>query len=534
MTHKRKKGDQRAFADLTRSEKRTKVDNKSKEHFSDEIRKSAKQKKEELKEAEIASVPRSIIVVRGKYKPEPLRNLCADMRKIMLPYTAKDLNDSGKAKVVDYVEFSKQAHVTHLVTLTSSVSLTSLNICRLPNGPTLTFEIQNYCTMKTLRSFFLKELNHQISCDEATFFKDPAICILNNFTSSESHIQLMSLTFQNMFPPVDVKSFKLAHVKRVVLFNYDEDDETIEMRHYGIKKTSDVITPFRLNTLKKNAAKKVSEFKKKLDKVKEELQELYKQRKDMKQKLGSKAEEKIKKAEKIEDLSDPYVSLEADIALKEKSLLYYKEKEAAANKEFMALNSRNEVVAAKAANSDNKFQAEAVEVDDNFEANSRSKVKVRLEEIGPRLTLKLRKVVEGVFTGETIYHALFEDKPADIKEAEKKERDEKKKLKEERRKQQEENVQRKKKEKEDKVEKQKNDFLQKFQETLEKDSELLVDDDEQVDEDVDEDADENDEMFEGDLDLNEMIDDDEEGDDIEVDEDYEKDIDDQDDDEDEE
>ncbi|KAF0984396.1 hypothetical protein FDP41_000295 [Naegleria fowleri] len=491
---KRKKGDQRTFADLTRTEKRKKVETRTQENIHDEIRKSAKQKKEELKEAEIASVPRSIIVVRGKYKPEPIRHLCADLRKIMMPYTAKELNESGSTKIVDYVEFSKQAHVTHLMTLTTSISMAALNICRLPNGPTLTFEIQNYCTMKNLRSFFHKELNHQISCDEASYFKDPAICILNNFTSTESHVQLMSLTFQNMFPPVDVKSFKLSHVKRVVLFNYDEEDETIEMRHYGIKKNSDVITPFRANTLKKNVSKKLNEVRKKLDRAKEELQALYKKRKDMKQKLGKKADEKLlDKVNKVDDLSDPYVSLEADIALQEKTVLQYSEKEKLYKKELDELTQVNQLSNQSSSNSTavvssnvptmNNFQAESIEVDDMFEANSRTKVKIRLEEVGPRLTLKLRKVVEGVFAGETIYHSVFEDKPEHVKEAERQEREEKKKLKEERRRQQEENVQRKKREKEEKVEKQKEAFLKKFQESLEQDPDLLNNNEGEVDQD---------------------------------------------------
>ncbi|KAG2387129.1 hypothetical protein C9374_002164 [Naegleria lovaniensis] len=423
-----------------------------------------------------------------------MRQLCSDLRKIMMPYTAKELNESGSTKIVDYVEFSKQAHVTHLITLTSSISMAALNICRLPNGPTLTFEIQNYCTMKNLRSFFHKELNHQISCDEASYFKDPAICILNNFTSTESHVQLMSLTFQNMFPPVDVKSFKLSHVKRVVLFNYDEEDETIEMRHYGIKKNSDVITPFRANTLKKSASKKLSEVRKKLDRAKEELQALYKKRKDMKQKLGKKADDKLlDKVNKVDDLSDPYVSLEADIALKEKTVLQYSEKETLYKKELDELTHVNQLSnpSSSASSSNvptmNNFQAESIEVDDMFEANSRTKVKIRLEEVGPRLTLKLRKVVEGVFAGETIYHSVFEDKPEHVKEAERQEREEKKKLKEERRLQQEENVQRKKREKEEKVEKQKSAFLKKFQESLEQDPDLLNDENDLAPADVESD-----------------------------------------------
>lgn len=470
---KRKKGDHRGFKDLTRTEKRKKVDNKSHETFNDDLKQTAKQKKQELKEAEIASVPRSIIVVRGKYKPEPMKSLCADLRKVMLPFTAKDLDKSGNTKIIDYVEFSKQAHVTHLITLTSSVSLTALNICRLPHGPTLTFDIQNYCTMKNLRNFYQKDLNHQITCDEMSFFKDPAICILNNFTSNESHIQLMSLTFQNMFPPVDVKSFKLSHVKRVALFNFDDEDETIEMRHYGIKKETDAITPFKLGKMKKSANKKLKDVQYKLEKTKEELQELYNQRKEMKEKYGK--SKTIEKLQSIEDLSDPMTNLEADIALKEKTLLSYVDKEKNIQLELENIENNESLMEPSTNNpsSSNSFQGESVEVDDMFESNSRTKVKIRLEEIGPRMTLKLRKVVEGVFTGETIYHSVFEDKPQEIKDAERKEKEEKKKLKEQRRKTQEENVEKKKKDKEEKAESQKQAFLKKFQESLENDPDLL-------------------------------------------------------------
>jgi len=57
---------------------------------------------------------------------------------------------------------------------------------------------------------------------------------MNNFSSDENHIKLVSTTFQNMFPTINLNNVKLASIRRVLLLNYNDEDDTIELRHYTI------------------------------------------------------------------------------------------------------------------------------------------------------------------------------------------------------------------------------------------------------------------------------------------------------------
>lgn len=66
----------------------------------------------------------------------------------------------------------------------------------------------------------------------------PPLVVLNNFSQSEeSQVKLMRVTFQHMFPTINVKTVKLSECRRVVLFNFNKEDGTVEMRHYAIRAT---------------------------------------------------------------------------------------------------------------------------------------------------------------------------------------------------------------------------------------------------------------------------------------------------------
>jgi ribosome biogenesis protein SSF1/2 len=38
-----------------------------------------------------------------------------------------------------------------------------------------------------------------------------------------------------MFPPINIQNIKLKECRRVVLYNYNTDNDEIEFRHYAIK-----------------------------------------------------------------------------------------------------------------------------------------------------------------------------------------------------------------------------------------------------------------------------------------------------------
>jgi ribosome biogenesis protein SSF1/2 len=65
-------------------------------------------------------------------------------------------------------------------------------------------------------------------------FDRPPLVVLNNFNSEDPHLKLTSVVLQNMFPVINVSSIVLRSRLRVVLFDYDKETDTVEMRHYMI------------------------------------------------------------------------------------------------------------------------------------------------------------------------------------------------------------------------------------------------------------------------------------------------------------
>ncbi len=72
-------------------------------------------------------------------------------------------------------------------------------IARLPHGPTMEFVVPEYSTQGDVREFFVNALKMPYtSISEIT---EPPLVVLNNFNTDETHVKLMAVTFQNMFPP---------------------------------------------------------------------------------------------------------------------------------------------------------------------------------------------------------------------------------------------------------------------------------------------------------------------------------------------
>lgn len=128
----------------------------------------------------------------------------------------------------DYISIASYFHVTHLGVLSRTQISPYLKICKVPRGPTLSFRILKY----TLARDVLSSLKKQVTFD-AQFQHHPML-ILNNFNSESNEHQLITTTFQNMFPPINVSKVRVAEIKRILLMNYLEEDDSIEIRHYTI------------------------------------------------------------------------------------------------------------------------------------------------------------------------------------------------------------------------------------------------------------------------------------------------------------
>eukprot|EP00592_Proboscia_alata_P000918 CAMPEP_0194373944 /NCGR_PEP_ID=MMETSP0174-20130528/22318_1 /TAXON_ID=216777 /ORGANISM="Proboscia alata, Strain PI-D3" /LENGTH=455 /DNA_ID=CAMNT_0039153231 /DNA_START=49 /DNA_END=1416 /DNA_ORIENTATION=- len=217
-----------------------------------------------LESKDSLKVPRTLVIRRGKVENEILEFI-QDLRKLLLPHTAlnlkEDTSKNRKAKLSDYAtQICAPMGITHILALTQNASQINLRIARTPTGPTLSFKVRTFSLVQHVRSYQRRPYNSN------TAFAQSAVVVTNNFGDSEAkpHVKLMRITFQNMFPVVNVATVKLGDVRRVVLFNLirrkkkkedtndkktddndskddtnkEEEDEMIEeveMRHYAIR-----------------------------------------------------------------------------------------------------------------------------------------------------------------------------------------------------------------------------------------------------------------------------------------------------------
>ena len=358
---------------------------------------SALQSSTELK------IPRSLIIRRGKTESE-LIELVNDLRKLMRPYTALNFKEDANNRKLTLSHYatsmSSSMGVTHLLSISQNTNKITLRICRTPTGPTLSFRIKRFTLNKHIKAIQRRPY------DSSKLFETSPIVVTNNFgdASAAPHVKLMRITFQNMFPAINVSTVKLGDCRRVVLFNFirrenvdgsdknkkgdndDEDeDEEVEIRHYAIR------------------AKPVG----------------------VDRKVRRLVEAKIPNLSKLNDIAD-YIT-----------------------------NSATGTTAATGGEmSDSEAEDETSHVVLPFKYrgkgnNQSQKSALKLIELGPRLRLKLYKVERGLAGGDVMYHAYVHKTPSEIA-ALKKRKDDEVALKKRRREEQEANVAKKQKIKDDK------------------------------------------------------------------------------------
>lgn len=143
-------------------------------------------------------------------------------------------------------------------------------------GPTLQFKIHSFSTAKDVQALHVKPLN----MSPAELDSSPLV-VLNNIQGEElierlilfiflyniggtgvddRHLQLMSVSFRNMFAPINVQTVKIKHCSRVVLFDRNPETNIISVRHYRI-----VLNPLGISKSIKRVAQKrkvaLSEYK---------------------------------------------------------------------------------------------------------------------------------------------------------------------------------------------------------------------------------------------------------------------------------
>ncbi|XP_071714669.1 peter Pan-like protein [Rutidosis leptorrhynchoides] len=174
-------------------------------------------------------IPRSFVFSRLKL-PGSLKQLQADLRKMMLPYTALNQKEKKSNNLRDFLNVAGPMRVTHFLILSKTGNSPYLRVARTPPGPTLTFKIQENSLAVDIANSLLRP---RVPKD---LFKNSPLIVLSGFRTGEQHLKLVTIMFQNIFSAIDINTvIKLSSCQRIMLLNYNKDTKLIDFRHYSIR-----------------------------------------------------------------------------------------------------------------------------------------------------------------------------------------------------------------------------------------------------------------------------------------------------------
>lgn len=323
--------------------------------------------------------PSALIVRRGKVVRTAVQ-LVKDLRRLMLPNTAPRLKERRANSLRDFVAIAGQFHLTHVLLLSQTGANVNLRVTRMPQGPTLTFRVKSYTLARQVKA------SQKTPVEIVAAYEHAPLLVLHGFASAGSAAppsgagisQADALKMTMITLQAMFPSLDPATVKLA-------DCRRVVLVHYD-KETG-------LLELRHYIIRAAP--------------------------VGlSRAMKKVVTGRKIPDLG----------GLKDIS-------------EFIT------GVAAAAVTSDSEFEDDAAKVtlpsDYAGKGNMASRQSaVKLTEIGPRMSLQLMKIEEGVCEGEVLYHSLVTKTRAQV-EALRKAAAERIRLKAIRKAQQEGNVKRK-------------------------------------------------------------------------------------------
>ncbi|KAG7452841.1 Brix-domain-containing protein [Guyanagaster necrorhizus] len=176
-------------------------------------------------------VPKSFVIKYGQVGAS-IAQLVRDIRKVMEPNTASRLRERNRNKLKDYLTLAPALQVTHLLAFTLTPVAPSLRIIRLSSGPTLSFRVERYSLMKDILNTSKKARSIGME------YLSPPLLVLASFPSpsptTPPHLPLVMKAFQSLFPPLSPKTIALSSARRVVLVSYNADRGTVDFRHYII------------------------------------------------------------------------------------------------------------------------------------------------------------------------------------------------------------------------------------------------------------------------------------------------------------
>lgn len=358
-----------------------------------------------VSEEELAKIPRSMVLRLGSsLRNHSLSQLVKDFRYMMQPHTAINLRERKANKLKDFIVMGGPLGVSELFVFNQSEETgnISLRVGKMPRGPMLQFKIHQYSLIKDVN----KILKRPKSLDRSSsLFVNPPLLVMNGFLTklneAENHEKLLVTIFQNMFPPIQPQKIKVSSIRRVLMINKDPKTDQIDIRHYVID------TKFIEGT--------------------RSVRKLVNSHRDPHKPLPN-----LSKAQDMAELLlDPYTvgGMTSDSEVEDDAIVEVKEEQ-----------------------DTNVHKNKRAEPESKDETRKKA---VKLTEIGPRITMSLVKIEEGLIgSSKTLYHSQISKSNKELSELDKK-HNERKRLREERRLKQEATVKEKNAKKEAKKAKRK-------------------------------------------------------------------------------
>ncbi|CAI4058844.1 rRNA-binding ribosome biosynthesis protein SKDI_04G5230 [Saccharomyces kudriavzevii IFO 1802] len=370
-------------------------------------------------------IPKSMVIRVGQTSlaNHSLNQLVKDFRQIMQPHTAIKLKERKSNKLKDFVVMCGPLGVTHLFMFTQSEKTgnVSLKIARTPQGPTITFQVLDYSLGRDIKKFLKRPKS--LKNDDMS---NPPLLVLNGFSTAKKSGEnswdvnvekIVVSMFQNIFPPLNPARTSLNSIKRVFMINKDRETGEISMRHYfiDIREVEISRNLKRLYRAKGNLSKTVPNLHRK-----EDISSLI-----LDHDVGAYTSESEVENDAIIRVVD--------------------------NQDVKASHSNHSQKRVVEKTDDEEHGKEAEDGDAEMEEPKSPELSqptprkkaIKLTELGPRLTLKLIKIEEGICSGKVLHHEFVQKSSEEIRALEKRHAV-KMRLKEERKKEQEGNIAKKK------------------------------------------------------------------------------------------
>jgi len=206
--------------------------------------------KPEVVDAEMTMTPKCFVIKRGNLGGAA-KILASDLRRVMSPWCAAKLRESKKNRLRDFVSVASHFGVKDIQIITQTDNGVYLRIGHLPSGPTLRFRVDSFSLQRDIRA------TQKRPRATKTDYQFSPLVVLKGFrdrkerqttrdnrnnpeslseSSATPPLDLVSTIFTNMFPPIDVNSLQVGRCRRVVLFEYQSETNTVKWRHYAVIK----------------------------------------------------------------------------------------------------------------------------------------------------------------------------------------------------------------------------------------------------------------------------------------------------------